>query len=218
MPRVLGRAGPTPPIVVKIGGSLFDQRVGGDAVAGRAVLATIARARAPVVVVPGGGAFADTVRSGQSRMGLSDAAAHRMAILAMHQMALAFVDLQERPGRFVTASSHSEIAGALSKGQVAVWLPLPMVEQDPDIPEDWSITSDGLAAWLAARLGARHLALVKSIGAVGTATAAELAAAGVVDRAFPRIVAGTGFSWSIAGPGDLDRLAALLDADMQPTA
>ena len=216
MPRVLGRAGPIPPIVVKIGGSLFESRAGGGAMPGLAVLAMLVRARVPVVVVPGGGAFADAVRTEQSRLGLGDPAAHRMAILAMHQMALAIVDLQPKPARLVPVSSHSEIADGLAKGRIAVWLPLPMVGQDPDIPEDWSITSDGLAAWLAARLGARHLALVKSVGAAEGATASDLAAAGIVDRAFPRIVASTGFSWSIVGPGDLDRLAALLGADMQP--
>lgn len=216
MPRVLGRAGPIPPIVVKIGGSLFDAREAGGVAPGAAALHVLVRARVPVVVVAGGGAFADAVRSEQSRLGLGDPAAHRMAILAMHQMALAIVDLQPPPPRLVPVTSHSGIAGALANGQVAVWLPLPMVEQDPEIPEDWSITSDGLAAWLAARLGARHLMLVKSVGVAAGATAGELAASGVVDRAFPRIVASTGFSWSIVGPGELDRLAALLDADMQP--
>ena len=40
-----------------------------------------------VVIVPGGGAFADQVRLTQQRWQFDDKTAHRMAILAMQQMA-----------------------------------------------------------------------------------------------------------------------------------
>ena len=36
-----------------------------------------------IVLVPGGGPFADAVRDAQARMGFDDGAAHRMALLAM---------------------------------------------------------------------------------------------------------------------------------------
>lgn len=217
MPRSLGRAGVTPPpVVVKIGGSLFDPRDPRSAGPGMALLTLLDRARVPIVAVPGGGAFADTVRIEQVKLGLSDSAAHQMALLAMHQMAHALVDLAPTPGRMLITASHLEIQHALAAGRIALWLPMPMVAQDPDIPEDWTITSDSLAAWLASRLGARHLVLAKSVGAPARASAADLAEAGIVDRAFPRTVAGTGFGWSVAGPGDYGRLAELVGADMQP--
>ncbi len=217
MPRVLVRAGVTPPpVVVKIGGSLFECRDTSAPAPGLALLSLLDRARVPVVVVPGGGAFANAVRSEQLRLGVSDPAAHQMALLAMHQMAHAVVDIAPTPGRLIIAASHVEIAQVLAGGRIAVWVPMPMVAQDPDIPEDWTVTSDTLAAWLASRLGARHLVLVKSAAAPQRATASELSAAGFVDRAFPGLVAGTGFGWSVAGPGDYARLAALIGADMQP--
>ena len=50
----------------------------------------------PVVIVPGGGAFADQVRLAQGRWQFDDITAHRMAILAMQQMALK-VSLQLLP-------------------------------------------------------------------------------------------------------------------------
>lgn len=217
MPRGPGRAaGSAPPLVIKIGGSLFESRPEHTVAPGLELLALIGRARFPIVVVPGGGAFADAVRSEQVRLQLSDPAAHRMALLAMHQMAHAIVDLAPVAGRMRIASSHAEIAHALATGHVAVWQPAAMLAHEPDIPEDWTVTSDSLAAWLASRLGARHLVLAKSVGASPRASAAELAEAGIVDRAFPRIVAGTGFGWSVAGPGDYVRLAQLAGADMQP--
>lgn len=217
MPRAAARAGVmSPPVIVKIGGSLFERRATEQASPGLQLLAILDRARVPVVAVPGGGMFADTVRAEQSRLELSDPAAHQMALLAMHQMALALVDLEPSAGRMIIASSHAEIAQALAAGRIAVWLPLPMVAQDPDVQENWTVTSDSLAAWLASRLGARHLVLAKSLGAPAQANAADLADAGIVDRAFPGVVAGAGFGWSVVGPDEFDRLAALLGADMQP--
>ena len=41
-----------------------------------------------VVIVPGGGAFADQVRSAQQQFQFNDHTAHKMALLAMQQMAL----------------------------------------------------------------------------------------------------------------------------------
>src|SRR5262245_66659128 len=70
-------------VVVKLGGSVI--RSGELA----AWLDAIASAPHPVVVVPGGGALADEVRSCQAALGFGDRAAHRMALLAMDRLARA---------------------------------------------------------------------------------------------------------------------------------
>ena len=59
-------------------------------------LDAIAASPRPIVVVPGGGALADEVRASQRGLGFGDAAAHRMALLAMDQLAWAVAGL--RPG------------------------------------------------------------------------------------------------------------------------
>src|SRR5882757_2855389 len=81
--RTRGRA---PMIVLKLGGSLASS--GGLT----ACLAALGTLRGEIVVVPGGGFFADAVRAAQPRFGFSDRAAHHMAILAMEQYALLLVD------------------------------------------------------------------------------------------------------------------------------
>ena len=48
----------------------------------------------PIVVVPGGGALADEVRAAQTKLGFGDGAAHRMALLAMDQLAWAVAGLR----------------------------------------------------------------------------------------------------------------------------
>lgn len=184
------------PVVVKVGGSLTETgRLDG-------VLGKIARSRRAVVIVPGGGGFVDKVRDLQRAIGFGDAEAHRLAMLGMHQMAEVFLALQPR---FAAADSLAQIASVIAAGSIPVWLPLPMCEDDAAIPADWSITSDGLAARLAERLGGASVVLVKSLSVERAATAEALADDGVVDRAFAAIVGRAAIAWRVVGPDD-DRL------------
>ena len=75
------------PVVVKLGGSFaFSKHL-------RDWIEALAACAGRVVIVPGGGPFADAVRSAQPRMGFDDAAAHHMALLAMEQCGRALASL-----------------------------------------------------------------------------------------------------------------------------
>jgi aspartokinase-like uncharacterized kinase len=189
------------PIVVKLGGSLAENdRVGG-------ALDIVSRASRRVVVVPGGGPFADAVRQAQADHQFSNEAAHRMAILAMHQMAELLMDLQPR---LKGADSIAAMRGVWRNGEIPVWLPHKMCEDDNEIPADWSITSDGLAARLAERLRCPQMVLVKSCNAPEGASAFDLAREGIVDQIFPAIVGRAKIDWVVIGPGEEVDLADLL--------
>jgi len=188
------------PLVVKIGGSLSET--------GRLcnALKMLSAAQVPIVIVPGGGPFADAVRSLQREMSFDDAVAHRLAMLAMEQMAEWMV--AQRPGLKV-AQTIDEISDCIMDGQIPVWAPLHMMGDDESTPASWSVTSDSLAARLAELLDAR-LILLKSVDVAGNVSAEELARQGVFDSLFPEIVARAGVSWSIFGPADDVALAAIL--------
>ena len=186
------------PLVVKIGGSLLDSdRLG-------SVVTTIARSRRPIVVVPGGGIFADSVRAAQARHDTSDRAAHAMALLAMHQFGLMIEDMQPR---LVAVETLASIRQALAANRIPVWLPLRLAEFDEAIPADWSITSDGLAARLAERLKLDAVLLVKSRRVPRGPSAEELASEGVVDQVFAEIVGRASLAFRIIGPGEERELA-----------
>lgn len=195
------------PVVLKLGGSL----AGSGRL--RTLLALVSRARRPVVVVPGGGAFADAVRETQQALGFSDAAAHDMAILAMHQMADAMIALEPR---LMGAETLIGIARAWHRRRIPVWLPAGLCAGDRLIPRDWSITSDGLAARLAERLGDVELVLVKSRTVRRTASARTLARQGIVDPVFPVVVGRADLVWRICGPDDDRALSELLDVAPRP--
>ena len=191
------------PLILKLGGSLVETgRIG-------PILDIVARAKHPIAVVPGGGPFADAVRGAQKEIGYSDAAAHRMAILAMHQMAVLFLSMQPR---LAPAETLADFKKAWARDCVPVWLPWRLSEKDRKIPADWSITSDGLAARLAERLRASAVVLVKSRTVPPGSQPADLARDGVVDPAFADIVTRAGLDWLILGPGEEVELARLIGA------
>ena len=140
--------------VVKLGGSLL-----GSPALKRWLDALNSFSDGKVVIVPGGGLFADAVRESQLMTGIDDATAHKMAVVAMDQYATLMCGLNPS---LTLASNELEIAERGWQHKAIVWKPSEMVLADEDIVMNWDVTSDSLAAWLAAKLNAQHLILVKS--------------------------------------------------------
>jgi aspartokinase-like uncharacterized kinase len=129
-----------------------------------------------LVVVPGGGAFADEVRRADRRFALGDTAAHWMAILAMDQYGHLLADLT--PGAVVAQGRRDLAPGRLNVLAPSAWLR----RADP-LPHSWDVTSDSIAAWVARALGARRLLLVKHADAfIGPARGPRPTAAAVRRR------------------------------------
>jgi aspartokinase-like uncharacterized kinase len=143
----------TPDAVLKVGGSL-GRRPAALRRLMRA-LAGLARTRL-LLVVPGGGEFADQVRRADRRLALGNAAAHWMAILAMDQYAYVLARLA---GRAAVVRGRREVrAGRLNVLAPSSWL----LREDP-LPRSWEVTSDSIGAWVARAVGARRLVLVKDV-------------------------------------------------------
>jgi aspartokinase-like uncharacterized kinase len=88
-----------------------------------------------------------------------------------------------------------------------------------DLPQNWQVTSDSLAAWLALRLDARALILVKSADAKSDpVTAAALVEREIVDPLFARFAALTNAEIRLAGPRDLAGAGAKFAAGDLPGA
>ncbi len=188
--------------VVKLGGSLHRS----DSL--RAWLAALARAPS-VVVVPGGGPFADTVRQAQQRWGFDDSAAHHMALLAMEQFGRMLCAMQ---AGLVPAASREQIDQALARGETPVWMPTAMAMADAAIEQSWQVTSDSLSAWLCGKLGAKRLILVKSADLpVYRPPVEDLERAGIVDEQFSRYLHRYGLRAWILGRDAPEQLAELIE-------
>ena len=187
--------------VIKLGGSLANYP--DDLKRWLKALADAGRGR--VVIVPGGSFFADWVREAQKQWGFDDAAAHAMGLRAMEQYGLMLCGLQKS---FVPARTETEIRKALQENQVPVWLPVQTLASE-DLPPSWDVTSDSLAAWLARRLAAERLVLVKSCALPeGKMDMAELSRNGIVDAAFPGFIHAAAFEVWLVNREDHARVSA----------
>src|SRR5215216_3909929 len=188
--------------VVKLGGSYaFSTEL-------KDWLEAMAACAGAVVLVPGGGPFADAVRTAQKKMGFADRMAHHMALLAMEQYGCALASL----GSGMTlAASIASIRRTLRRNEVPIWSPTRLVLAAGDIPCSWEVTADSLAAWLARQIGAQRVLLVKRSKPAGVSVRADdLVAQGLVDPRFPGFLAASGADASLAGPPDHTAAAAAI--------
>ncbi len=140
--------------VVKLGGSLL-----GSPELARWLEIFAKFSDGKVVIVPGGGLLADAVREAQQLSSVSDAVAHQLSVIAMDQFGLLLAGMNPD---LATANNELEIAERGWQHRGIVWLPSQMVLADDSIPKNWQVTSDSLSAWLASKLDAKQLILVKS--------------------------------------------------------
>jgi aspartokinase-like uncharacterized kinase len=172
-----------PIVLFKLGGSLLTLPDLGSRV--RAAL--LQRPRCLPLFVVGGGAAAELVREWDRLHHLGDDVAHRLAIKAMSCTALLAATVIDG-ARIV--SSADEMRTAWENGKLPVLLAeslLAALESPADrLLPSWDVTSDSIAAWLALRLGAVELVLLKSTdlppGGIGAAVRS-----GAVDRYFPNL-------------------------------
>jgi 5-(aminomethyl)-3-furanmethanol phosphate kinase len=142
--------------VVKIGGGLLrDQGLDGLRQACADVV-ELSR-RQPVLVVAGGGPFAEAVRAVDAQVALPDQVAHALALRAMDQLGVVLASLlpaveslarlaaPRRLGMLTAATAFADLAG---------------------IPESWAVTSDSLAVLAAGVIGAEEVVLLKPVAGV----------------------------------------------------
>ena len=194
--------------MVKIGGGLLRDD-GLDGLRRACTEAKEMARRQPVLVVPGGGPFADAVRALDERVGLRDDVAHALALQAMDQLGTLLAPL------LPAAESITELVAPRVLGMLAV---APAFRGRPGIPESWEVTSDSLAVLAAGAIGAEEAVLLKPVAGVLASwpsdgppvpvlTAGELRAlqdAGggrVVDPWLPTAVCRTGVRVRIRAPG-----------------
>lgn len=155
---------------------------------------------APVLII-GGGAAADKIRDLQPLCGLTAEAAHWLAIHAMTENARWLGRLHRQ---IVRIPDRETAKSALLNGLIPAldctaflrreelplrdWSAATQIMTECRLPCSWSVTSDSIAAWIAARWPSASLWMLKSCDA-GAADLGVLAAEKRVDRCFPDVAA-----------------------------
>lgn len=174
--------------VIKIGGSLAQSAHLLDWLR---VINTLADLK--VLVIPGGGSFADQVRLQQEKEGFDDETAHVRATLAMGQYGRVLLNIADQSivaHRFIGVHALEEIEVMFEKGMIPVCLPDADLISIINLPASWETTSDGIAGWFAKKLSAQTLVLVKSITPSSDSLSFQHALAqGLIDSVLPQVAA-----------------------------
>jgi aspartokinase-like uncharacterized kinase len=142
-------------VVVKIGGSLISEapelvdrlvkEFGSENPKAAEGIHAYGRPAISILIVPGGGMFADTVRAADEKYSLSADAAHWMAILGMEQYACYLKDKSYA----VAIDSIVDLPQGVS-----ILFPYRLLKTEDPLPHTWVVTSDTIAAWVAKQTGA----------------------------------------------------------------
>jgi len=127
-------------------------------------LSSLAKAHR-ILIVPGGGRFADAVREFDQAFGLSDTIAHRMAILAMDQFGLFLSDITPNSRIVHTFKEAKKIS---ETGSVAILLPARLMFRKDPLEHSWDVTSDSIAAYIGGELNAEKLILTTDVDGIFT--------------------------------------------------
>lgn len=194
-----GGPGPAEGPVCKVGGSLLD--VGAAAAAAAAVLEACP---SPPVLLCGGGRAADRLRARHHRGELTGRRAHWEAVRVLDANVVVLARrLSLRPA---LVSSLREVEDALAAGRPSLLAPGPTLRRHDPLPHGWEVTSDSIGAWIAGRLEAPRLLLLKARDATsrpdasGAVPAGAAAREGLVDEHLPRLLAGLPLeAWAVNG-------------------
>ncbi|MBC7115359.1 MAG: hypothetical protein H5T47_07040 [Archaeoglobi archaeon] len=168
--------------VVKIGGSLFRE--------GRGIVRYLRdhaeEIEEQIVLVPGGGIFADLVRSVE----IDDEAAHWMAILGMEQYG------------YYLSSGIIPAFDDFSEERIYMLLPYRLMKERDPLPHSWDVTSDSIGAWIARELSAEYIRATNVDGIlaggrlVNEIRASELPE-GATDRFLPKFLEENGMRCAV---------------------
>ncbi len=169
-----------------------------------------------LLIVPGGGKFADQVREAYRRYRLNETAAHHMALLAMDQYGCLLNHLIEDSYLISDPFVASHIA---KSGRTAILLPSKIVFRLDPLPHSWEVTSDAIAAWIAQLINCSRLVLAKDVDGLMTPgnemieiLSVELLAkhSGGVDEYLSRFLPSTRLETWIINGAKPERLSELL--------
>jgi len=162
--------------VIKIGGSLAEEPERLRVLCAK--LGEFAKKYA-IVVVSGGGRFADVVRDFDQRFSLSSVVSHRMAVLGMDQFGLLLSQIIPNSCATYLLSDAKQLSEI---GVVPVFLPSRLMFREDPLENSWDVTSDSISAYVASRLHVAKVLLVTDVDGIFTEDPRKHAAAVLIER------------------------------------
>ena len=111
--------------------------------------------RGKIIIVAGGGCFADSVRYAFKKTRMSENLANSLALKSTEIFSSYMKEINKN---FYLTSNK-----CFKKKSINVWLPSVILSNEKSFKKNWNSTSDSVAAWLSKNIQAEGLVFVKSL-------------------------------------------------------
>ena len=118
-----------------------------------------------ILVVPGGGVFADLVRDYDEKFKLSPEVSHKMAVLAMDQVGFMISRFFKN---YVFIDDLDDLNKFKNPNKVKIFIPSGFLFELPEseLEHSWDVTSDSISAYVADKINAGKLILLKDVDGI----------------------------------------------------
>lgn len=148
-------------IIVKIGGKILENKENLES--------TIAQFKyiyendivQKIIIIPGGGTYANFVRRIDEKISIGDELSHWMAIFAMNCNG---IELSQKYNDIKYFDNLGELKK--SNERIVIFLPYDFINQRDELPHSWSVTSDSITLYFAHQLGLKDCFLIKDIDGI----------------------------------------------------
>ncbi|AEH06743.1 [5-(aminomethyl)furan-3-yl]methyl phosphate kinase [Methanothermococcus okinawensis] len=115
-----------------------------------------------IIVVPGGGAFANVVRELNEKGGLNNRSSHKLATMSMDMMGIYFSEISN----IKTADNLYDAKYILKNDNIVILLPSKIVLSTDELPCSWDVTSDSIGAHIARLLNLNSIIIATDVDGI----------------------------------------------------
>ena len=140
--------------IIKIGGSWIDKVELNELITNLSKYSQLEN----IIIVVGGGCFADAVRLVYASNQMSEKTGHFLALKGTEMFAYIIKEINKR----ISLINNIESLKVIDR-KLKVWMPSIVLKDEPSFINSWEPTSDSVAAWLHTKLKSNGLVFVKSL-------------------------------------------------------
>lgn len=114
-----------------------------------------------IIIIPGGGIFANFIRKVYSELKFTEEIAHFMGIISMNYNGLELSKIYPNLQVIENFSKLKELSDSIS-----LFLPYDYLKENDILPHSWDVTSDSITLFLAKELGLSECFLIKDVDGI----------------------------------------------------
>jgi len=148
-------------IIVKIGGKILENKENLESTLFQFNYLCEKNFLKKIIIIPGGGSYANFVRKLDTKLSVGDELSHWMAIFAMNCNGIRISQKYEDIRYFNNLNELKK-----SNERIVIFLPYDFIYQRDELPHSWDVTSDSITVYIAHHLGLKDCFLIKDIDGI----------------------------------------------------